>query len=892
MVRIEDVAAVVLQSSRDMLPSWLPNGRFVGREFQVGSLYGEPGHSLSVNVNTGRWCDFKTGEKGGDLVSLYAGIHKISQKESSKELAIQFGLDTGDFTKRAAVIADAKAKAKKVKPFQYLPPEGLCDHDHWLLGKPSRVWEYRNQAGELVGYTSRYDLEDGSKEIWPQCYGVKNGKKGWHWQAFQQPRCLYNAHLLFNDKSQILIQEGEKKTDFMAALLPANKVVCVSWAGGSKAVSLSDWSLLAGRSVIIAPDNDKAGFKAAQDVADALSKLGCSVRFVLPPKDAPEGWDLGDSGLQSEEDARNWIKAHISNELPSDVFPDEPAPDDAPLAEVPHEDIPPSYEPDDHYEPSSQYEDHEPSDSPPFRCLGYDKEAYYYFAGGKKHIVGLSPSAHTKNNLLQLADLSYWVSSFPKGKTAEFDIDAAINFMMRGCERRGIFDSELIRGRGAWFDRGNIAVHLGNIVIVNGQSYDPAEVKSSYIYEAALPIEADLSSTLSNKEAHRFVEFCDMMPWENRISGKLAAGWCVVSHIGGAMDWRPHIWVVGRRGSGKTWVMNHVIKRVMGNNYVLLMGGSTEAGIRQQLGVDSIPVLYDEAEGEDKGTHSSIQRVLGLMRGSSSDTGAKIAKGTPGGKALKYLIRSSFALSSINANLVQASDKSRVTVLELAKGYNKFTFEEIKAVEQEVMTDSFVGRFYARAIWLAPVIRKNATVFAEAVREEMGEQRAGDQIGTLLAGLYSLYSEKEISLPDAVAWVKKQDWSETKHEINGDADETLLWSHLMQQKLRVKSEQPGADDDLPVGMIIDIARGEKVSHTISMAKASDCLMKNGIKLDGNGVYVSNTSPQVRDLMKGTSFQVNWGRVLRRLPGAYSSDRPIYFGFKGSEARAVYVPFDD
>lgn len=890
MVRIEDVAAVLLSSARDLLSSWLPNGRFVGREFQVGSLRGEPGGSLSVNIANGKWCDFASGDKGGDLVSLYAAIHKISQKEAANELAIQFGLNTGDAVHRRAVIADAKAKAKKSTPFEYLPPEGKCDHEHWILGTPSMVWEYRTQAGDLVGYTCRYEKEDGSKEIWPQAYGTKNGKTRWHWQAFQQPRCLYNAPALNNANALVLIVEGEKCADFMAARLPAEKVAVISWPGGGKAVHLADWSSLRGRSVVISPDADAPGFKTAREIAAILTDLGCSVRFVLPPTGAPDGWDLADSDLTADT-ARDWLKAHVAADLPEfSPAAGEQMDDEAesvpaiPPEPPPHTEIP--------YAPEPDFEEESASDGQPFRCLGYDKELYYYFAAGKKHIVALSPSAHTKNNLFQLADLAFWVHSFPKSRSGDFDMDAAVNYMMRGCEKRGIFDTESIRGRGAWFDRGNIAVHLGNVVIINGHTYDPAEVNSRYIYEAAMPMQADLSTPLANRQANRFVEFCEMMPWENPISGKLAAGWCVVAHIGGALDWRPHIWIVGRRGSGKTWVMNNVVKRVMGGNHVLLMGGSTEAGIRQQLGVDSIPVLYDEAEGEDKGTHQSIQRVLGLMRGSSSDTGAKIAKGTPGGKALKYLIRSAFALSSINANLVQASDKSRVTVLELAKGYNRHTFAEIKAVEREVMTDEFVNRFYARAIWLAPVIRKNASTFADAVRDELGEQRAGDQIGTLLAGVYSLYSDKEISPADAVAWVKKQNWSETKHEINGETDEATLWSHLLQQKVRVKGDQPGQDDDVPVGMLIDISRGDKISQSFTQSRAAETLSRNGIKVEGQGVYVSNTNPQLKKLLAGTSFEVNWGRVLRRLPGAYSSDGPIYFGFKGSESRAVYIPFDD
>jgi hypothetical protein len=51
---------------------WLPGGKFVGREYVVRNPRRNdrrPG-SFSVNVRTGRWGDFATGDKGGDAISL------------------------------------------------------------------------------------------------------------------------------------------------------------------------------------------------------------------------------------------------------------------------------------------------------------------------------------------------------------------------------------------------------------------------------------------------------------------------------------------------------------------------------------------------------------------------------------------------------------------------------------------------------------------------------------------------------------------------------------------------------------------------------------------------------------------------------------------------------
>ncbi len=75
-----------------ILERWLPGGRAIGHEWTCGSLRGEAGASCRVNLRTGRWSDFATGERGGDAVSLAAAIHKLDQVEAARRLAAMLGL--------------------------------------------------------------------------------------------------------------------------------------------------------------------------------------------------------------------------------------------------------------------------------------------------------------------------------------------------------------------------------------------------------------------------------------------------------------------------------------------------------------------------------------------------------------------------------------------------------------------------------------------------------------------------------------------------------------------------------------------------------------------------------------------------------------------------------
>ena len=48
--------------------------------------------SFSVNIRTGRWADFATGDKGGDVISLAAYIFQCRQIEAARTLAVTLGV--------------------------------------------------------------------------------------------------------------------------------------------------------------------------------------------------------------------------------------------------------------------------------------------------------------------------------------------------------------------------------------------------------------------------------------------------------------------------------------------------------------------------------------------------------------------------------------------------------------------------------------------------------------------------------------------------------------------------------------------------------------------------------------------------------------------------------
>ena len=74
---------------------WLPDGRREGSEWisRNPRRYDRHPGSFKVNMKTGRWADFATGDRGGDVVSLCAFLFGLGQSEAARRLQNILGGD-------------------------------------------------------------------------------------------------------------------------------------------------------------------------------------------------------------------------------------------------------------------------------------------------------------------------------------------------------------------------------------------------------------------------------------------------------------------------------------------------------------------------------------------------------------------------------------------------------------------------------------------------------------------------------------------------------------------------------------------------------------------------------------------------------------------------------
>lgn len=93
-IDFKQIAYAALCRGHSLVPQWLPGGEMAGAEYKClnPTRSDHRKGSFSINLVSGVWSDFATGDSGADLISLYAYIHHLSQLDAAKAVAEQLGI--------------------------------------------------------------------------------------------------------------------------------------------------------------------------------------------------------------------------------------------------------------------------------------------------------------------------------------------------------------------------------------------------------------------------------------------------------------------------------------------------------------------------------------------------------------------------------------------------------------------------------------------------------------------------------------------------------------------------------------------------------------------------------------------------------------------------------
>lgn len=524
--------------------------------------------------------------------------------------------------------------------------------------------------------------------------------------------------------------------------------------------------------------------------------------------------------------------------------------------------------------------------------LGYDRgPVFFYYSTSLRQTAELRPGEHTRAALCGLASPRYW-EDFEQFQTKQGLSWASLaSWLMEQCRAKGPYDPNRIRGRGAWLEGDQPILHVGDALVIDGHRAPLTYPGSRYIYEATSVLVPDILPPASTSDAHWLVKVCRLLRWETPAHGTLLAGWIAVAPISGALRWRPSVWLTGGSGSGKSYVMDHIVTAVLGKFALAVASTTSEPGLRHGLQCDARPVIFDEAESESAADAVRMQAVLNLARNSASENSPDILKGQMNQSRAKiFRIRSCFLFQSINVGLSKRADESRVTVLSLRDytAARDIAFDDLDATVRERITPEFGAALVSRSVSLIPVIRANAEVFARAIADRLGSRRLGDQLGTLLAGAYSLHSAALITPEEAAEYVSREEWQDQAPD-DAEKDEYRLLRYLMASRLRVGTA------DMPISRLVEAACTiEQQDGLPTPETAQRTLSEAGIKYgyheNADGLFISTNHPALKKLLAGQPWENSWSRALSRIPGCiHGRDVPLKKFATGHIGRAVWLP---
>lgn len=403
--------------------------------------------------------------------------------------------------------------------------------------------------------------------------------------------------------------------------------------------------------------------------------------------------------------------------------------------------------------------------------------------------------------------------------------------------------------------------------------------KSDYIYvqNNEFKINYDPNKRLESGKA--LVDACQAINWRDPKSGLFLAGWLALARIGGALDIRPHIWITGGAGSGKTTVLQLLVRKVLGTTeeYFNVHGATTEAGIRQHVQSNAIPIVFDEAEQEGLEAAARVSKVVELARSAWDNTDSFIAKGSASGVGQWYRPYFSIVFASIRVNLEKDADRSRVSVLEInGKRNNPKSWQNFMAALSRI-DDDYAISLLTRCVSLIDVIRASHKVLKRCLETKISS-RYGDQVGSLLAGFWSLEHELPITEGEAIGLISEIDLVDDKQDA-ALTDEQECLNHLLTWKFRLQRSDGGWLETT----IQELLNPEDGVSDLGMK----ALRTYGIVISEDAINVADNHSELEKIYHQTRWSNAWRAAFLRIDKAKRSS--ISTGSRGSKMNSVKIP---
>jgi putative DNA primase/helicase len=736
-----------------------------------------------------------------------------------------------------------------------------------------QAWAYKNDKGEVELVAARFEDKKGDKAVLSMYWNGKTIK------LKNYPILLFNRDLLAaNPDKPLLIVEGEKAAEAASVL---TDFVTTTWNGGGAKVKDADWSILKGREVFIFPDDDQKkyldGHPRAGQILPAAeqpgNKAAAAIKKKLPHAKTVKPVIKARKIKKSGADIVEVLQVMTVEEVTAHIMATEsdnksdPAPETATTTAT---DIP---------TPSAW----------PFQVLGVADDGKAYFIGQNDRLYDLNPLSLTQKQLYNLINIEWWRETY--GYTGK-DWEQAMSDLVQTSNATD-FDPDRMRGRGAWREPdGRICYHDGRKTT--------GEYSSDRIYLRRSVKDIGLNcKPATTDQRHKICESVKELTFDTTADCVRTLGWSALAPFAGALPWRPAGLMTAASGTGKSTIVNLIIKPLA--MPIICSGGeSTSAGIRQRIGVDSCAIVVEEAETDTQKKKQNRDETFSLMRQSTSDDSPDVLKGTIDGRGLSFTLRSMFFFVSISPEVECEADENRIFRVNLIKaGYRRAVWLKKEKELKKYLTPEICAGVRAYT-WqhLPEIIALAERVAIQAQLVAGADNRTAFAESLLLAAYMAVFKDKpkpdndyinefvklfyEMGVPE-----KRRNENEEMVDLLLDAIVKGDSGHNYTIREVLKAIESGtvwsnADD------IGDDGPREEMPMEKTYARRLAGMYGMGLAPDGNIAIAKNHQEVMKILNKGKGYQMQ----LMRHPRLVEKSRNIYMGSSAGTKNCVIIGWED
>ncbi len=437
----------------------------------------------------------------------------------------------------------------------------------------------------------------------------------------------------------------------------------------------------------------------------------------------------------------------------------------------------------------------------PFSFLGFDGGRYWFLPRRRRVPFTIEMGRFSPSQLLELAPLAWWGASQMVKDNGAIKTDTAQDWIVEEEEKVGMVDLRRLRGAGVWRDGEEIVVNDGaQIVTMAGErlDYDGYTSATGAEYIPSETRFGDMTGEEStDAEGEGLEKLFTSQVFARKLDPIAALGWALIAPFGGLLRWRPHLWITGRRGTGKSQIiLEPLIAPLCGEFAYQGTARTTEAGLRRSINMTSRPVLLDEFDAEGKTDRERLQRIMHLRRCASSDTSAIVTMADGNGSGTtQFVIRSMMCFVSINVLGGDAADDSRqIHVEKLAVPNLELVMRENARECSRVMADP--ARYRRRVFRALPRILSDINAIHDSLLTYLRDARETDLMAPVLCAAWAVRSSESIMSAAGGAWMREllDDLSALHSDRIEDEDRVI--EHICAAKIRLEGGREKAVAEL------------------------------------------------------------------------------------------------